>query len=74
MTVKAIYNQGVFRPVEPVDLPENAEVQITLPTGPAAEDALAAREQARVDIFEILSHRYQTGQTDTAARHDEHQP
>jgi predicted DNA-binding antitoxin AbrB/MazE fold protein len=74
MTVKAIYNHGVFRPVQPVDLPEDAEVQVVLPSEAPPDTAVAAREQARVDIFEILSHRYPTGQTDTAARHDEHQP
>lgn len=73
MTVKAIYNQGVFRPVQPVDLPENAEVQIVLPQESAADETEAG-EQARRDIFEILSHRYRTGQTDTASRHNEHQP
>ena len=74
MTVKAIYNHGVFRPVQPVDLPENAEVQVVLPAEAPGDAQAAAREQARADIFEILSHRYPTGQTDTAARHNEHQP
>ena len=74
MTVKAIYKSGVFRPVQPVNLPENAEVQVLLPTDIPADTEQGAPEQARVGIFEILSHRYKTGQIDTAARHDEHQP
>jgi len=28
MTVRAIYENGVFRPTEPVNLPENAEVEV----------------------------------------------
>jgi predicted DNA-binding antitoxin AbrB/MazE fold protein len=75
MTVKAIYSRGVFRPVQAVDLPENSEVQIVL-RGDSATDAPVdrAREQARLDVAEILSRRYRSGQTDTAARHNEHQP
>jgi len=30
MTVKAIYENGVFRPVEPVDLEEKAEVDLEI--------------------------------------------
>jgi predicted DNA-binding antitoxin AbrB/MazE fold protein len=69
MTIKAIYEKGVFRPTEPVDLPEKAEVEVLLP----AEVESAADRQAREEILEILSHRYDSGQTDTAERHNEHQ-
>ena len=31
MTVKAIYENGVFKPTEPVDLEENTEVQVLVP-------------------------------------------
>ena len=38
-TVKAIYEDGVFKPKEPVDLEEKAEVEVILPTAPSlAED------------------------------------
>jgi predicted DNA-binding antitoxin AbrB/MazE fold protein len=30
MTIHAIYENGVFRPIEPVNLPENSEVEITV--------------------------------------------
>ena len=42
MTVKAIYNRGVFRPVHPVHLPEDAEVQIWDQTDQWQEAATAA--------------------------------
>lgn len=74
MTVRAIYENGVFRPVKPVNLPEKAEVDIVLPMESADESELAHREEARKGIMEIMSHRYRSGQTDTAARHNEHQP
>ncbi|HEX4125731.1 MAG TPA: antitoxin family protein [Tepidisphaeraceae bacterium] len=55
MTVKAIYQNGVFRPVKPVDLPEMAEVEVVLPAD-AAEDAEFARnEKDRQEIMEVLS-------------------
>jgi predicted DNA-binding antitoxin AbrB/MazE fold protein len=71
MTVKLIYENGVFTPVHPVNLPEKFEVEIPLPEDSA--DSIR-REAARKDIMEILSHRYSSGQTDTAERHNEHQP
>jgi predicted DNA-binding antitoxin AbrB/MazE fold protein len=74
MTVRAIYENGVFRPVEPVNLPEKAEVDVVLPPEPEKQAEFAGREQTRKAIIEIMSHRYQTGQTNTAARHNEHQP
>ena len=70
MTVKAIYEKGLFRPVVPVNLPENAEVEVTLPTD---QESLADRK-AREETLAILSRTYETGQTDTAERHNEHQP
>jgi len=70
MTIKAIYEQGVFRPTEPVDLPEKAEVQVLLPDEVESD----ADRKTREEILEILSHRYDSGETDTAARHNEHHP
>ena len=32
MTVKAIYENGVFRPQEPVDLDEHTEVEVLIPS------------------------------------------
>jgi predicted DNA-binding antitoxin AbrB/MazE fold protein len=37
--VRAIYEDGVFKPKEPVNLEERAEVEVIIPTGPGlAED------------------------------------
>lgn len=75
MTVKAIYQKGMFRPVQPVNLPENAEVELSIATGqPGGEQESAADRRAREEVLEILSHSYDTGQADTAARHNELQP
>jgi predicted DNA-binding antitoxin AbrB/MazE fold protein len=71
MTIKAIYENGVFRPTEPVDLPEKAEVEVLLP---ADKKESMRRERARKDIMEVLLRRHNSGHHDTAARHNEHQP
>lgn len=68
-TIHAIYEKGVFRPTEPVDLPEGSPVQIV------PESRSASEEEAHLDrVYEILSHRYDGGEPDIAARHNEHQP
>jgi predicted DNA-binding antitoxin AbrB/MazE fold protein len=66
--IRAIYENGVFRPLEPVDLPDHATVvfeprEIEL-EAPANLDA----------VYEVLSRRHRSGHADTAARDDEHQP
>lgn len=37
MTVKAIYENGVFRPQEPVDLEEHTEVEVLIPSPPSPD-------------------------------------
>ena len=68
-TIHAIFENGVFRPLEKVDLPERCEVEFELRT---------VKEVSSPDhldrIHDILSRSYHTGETDTAARHNEHQP
>jgi predicted DNA-binding antitoxin AbrB/MazE fold protein len=74
-TIHAVYENGVFRPTDPVDLPEGAEVvieprriepELSSPSEPG-DDRLDA-------IYEILSRSHATGETDLAARHNEHPP
>ncbi|MFL5245103.1 MAG: antitoxin family protein [Gemmataceae bacterium] len=67
-TIHAIYENGVFRPLDPVDLPEHARVRVE-PDEPLND--LVDGDDA---INNILSRRYRSGHSDTAARHDEHQP
>jgi predicted DNA-binding antitoxin AbrB/MazE fold protein len=75
--IDAIHEGGVFKPTVPVNLPERAKVQLSVveprPLDAANEEA-ARRERGRKRIFEFLSRSYDTGQTDTAERHNEHQP
>jgi predicted DNA-binding antitoxin AbrB/MazE fold protein len=69
-TVHAVYEQGVFRPTERVELPEHCEVEFEpRPVAPNGVDAtnLAA-------VYDVLSERYESGESDVAKRHNEHQP
>jgi predicted DNA-binding antitoxin AbrB/MazE fold protein len=68
-TIEAIFEGGVFRPIEPVVLPEKCRVHLQLVNGAP----LKADEDMEA-IYEILDRRYSSGYTDTAARHNEHQP
>ncbi len=68
--IRAVYENGVFRPTDHVDLPENFVVEFEprlVNSQPMADPSTAA-------VYEILSRSYETGETDVAARHDEHQP
>ena len=67
-TVQAVFEGGVFRPIDDVALSENTRVEFE----PRVLEVQQA--DAMLEAFEILSHSYQTGQADMAARHDEHQP
>ena len=69
--VHAIFENGVFRPIQPVELPENCEVEF--------EPRVVSEKSSDVGtdsdkVFEILDRRYASGESDTAARHNEHQP
>ena len=68
-TIHAIYENGMFRPTEPVELPENSRVEFELRLVPSDDDSA---DQA--GIWEIVNKRYNSGQHDTAERHNEHQP
>lgn len=67
-TVQAVFEDGVFRPIGKVVLPEKTTVEF--------EPRVLESQQtnAMLEAFEILSHSFDSGQTDLAARHNEHQP
>ncbi|HUI43405.1 MAG TPA: antitoxin family protein [Terriglobia bacterium] len=69
-TIHAVYESGVFRPLETVDLPERTEVEFE----PRLAEQTQDRNRQLDGIYAILGERYQSGESDVAARHDEHQP
>ena len=67
--ILAIYENGVFRPTEPVELPEGTTVLVK------PRDALPeAQQSARRRVFDILSRSYDGGDPLAAEQHNEHQP
>lgn len=70
-TIEAIFENGVFRPIVPVVLHDKSRVQLQIvnsDTEPPRDD------DDMEEIYKILDKRYSSGHTDTAARHNEHQP
>jgi predicted DNA-binding antitoxin AbrB/MazE fold protein len=68
-TIHAIFENGVFRPTQPVDLPDRCEVEFELrAVSPEPE------RPSLDDVYAILGKRFHSGESDVAARHDEHQP
>lgn len=68
-TIHAIYENGVFRLLAPVELPEQGQVEF--------EPRIVGTETPqhhRQPVYGILSQTFDTDQPDLAARHDEHQP
>ena len=67
--VHAIYENGVFRPLGQVDLPDRTEVEfVPRPIGKKSDSD-------RLDqTYAILSQSFDTDDTELAQRHNEHQP
>ena len=75
--ITAIFEKGVFRPLGPVELAEGSQVHVEIPTSKdqATPPERTQEEEAHIDrVYEILSQRFDGGEKDVAARHDEHQP
>ncbi len=68
-TIHAVYENGVFRPTAPIELPERCEVEFEPRVVGATDDAEHGQR-----VRAILGRRHRTGQSDIAARHNEHQP
>lgn len=69
-TINAIYRNGFFQPIGPVDLPEESRVRLQIePSEPATQQV-----QAIQGIYRIMDLRFHSGEHDIAERHNEHQP
>jgi predicted DNA-binding antitoxin AbrB/MazE fold protein len=68
-TFHAVYENGVFRPIEPVDLPERTAVEFEIREVKGVEQTPSLD-----DVYAILGRRHSSGEHDVAARHNEHQP
>lgn len=70
MTVKAIYEGGVFKPKGPVSLPDKSEVEFEPRVLHSPSDDEAGLDR----IYSIVSQSVASGETNVAERHNEHQP
>jgi len=71
MTIRAIYENGVFRPTEPVKLLEHSRVQFEPTVIPDDDDDDRANQQR---IYDLLGQSLPSGESDVAERHNELQP
>jgi predicted DNA-binding antitoxin AbrB/MazE fold protein len=74
MTINAIFENGVFRPIDKVDIPDHCRVQIEVRQVQEEPKTQAPMSPGLEKIYEILGRRYNSGHTDTAERHNDHQP
>jgi predicted DNA-binding antitoxin AbrB/MazE fold protein len=66
----AIYRNGTFHPTEPVALPEDCHVRLSVET----LEPTSQQEQAIGEIYRLMGLRFRSGEHDVAERHKEHQP
>ena len=69
MTIHAVYENGVFRPTEKVNLPDRCEVEVEI-----RQIRDESSKPSLDDVYAILAKRHPTGEPDLADRHNEHQP
>jgi predicted DNA-binding antitoxin AbrB/MazE fold protein len=69
-TIHAIFENGIFRPTEPVDLPEGSEVTVEPKSHPGAPELSVHQKRIR----ELLRQPIGTGDPGLSERHNEHQP
>jgi predicted DNA-binding antitoxin AbrB/MazE fold protein len=69
MTIRAIYEHGVFKPTGKVDLPDRTAVEFDPKILSNAENDAGSQKR----IYEMLHQSFDTGRTDAAQRHNEHQ-
>jgi predicted DNA-binding antitoxin AbrB/MazE fold protein len=73
-TIHAIYENGVFRPTEAVDLPEGTTVRL-MPEPLAEPEPTPVQVEARRRVHEILSRSYDGGEPGNVLEtHNDHQP
>ena len=71
MTIKAVYENGLFKPIDRVVLPEHTRVDVSLPS---ATDITEDPVQRQAALWKMLDQRFDGGDPRVAERHNEHQP
>jgi predicted DNA-binding antitoxin AbrB/MazE fold protein len=68
-TIHALYENGVFRPIEKVDLPDPCQVEVEI-----RQITQEGKKPTLDEVYAILSTRHASGEHDLAERHNEHRP
>jgi predicted DNA-binding antitoxin AbrB/MazE fold protein len=68
-TINAIYRNGAFQPLGPVELPNDCHVRLQVETVEPAQETGRAIEE----IYRIMNMRFRSGEEGVADRHNEHQ-
>ncbi len=68
-SILTVFENGVFRPVQPVNLPDRCEVEVEIRTVKTEPE-----RPSLDDVYAILGRRHSSDEHDVAARHNEHQP
>jgi predicted DNA-binding antitoxin AbrB/MazE fold protein len=73
MTIRAVYENGVFRPTTTIGLPEGTAVELHVVEREIDVRSLVppGTDEGLIQIYEILARRYESGHSDTAERHNE---
>jgi predicted DNA-binding antitoxin AbrB/MazE fold protein len=76
ITIRAVFENGVFRPMQAVKLPEGTVVDVHVLDEGFDVRSLAppGTDEGLIQVYEILGRRFDSGHHDTAERHNEHQP
>jgi len=69
MTIRAVFEKGVFRPTEKVEFPDLCEVEIDV-----RQVNTIQKVPTLDDVYSIMGRRHTSGENDLAERHNEHQP
>jgi predicted DNA-binding antitoxin AbrB/MazE fold protein len=69
-TIHAVYENGVFRPKDRIELPDHCEVEFE----PRLVGQSPAQAKVLTKVYSLLSRQFDSGEHDVAARHSEHQP
>jgi predicted DNA-binding antitoxin AbrB/MazE fold protein len=74
--ITAIFENGVFRPTQKVDLPEGTTVRFEPTLVPSAVRTMVppGTSEGQIRIYETLLDGFHSGRHDLAERHNEHQP
>jgi hypothetical protein len=73
-TFEGIYENGVVRLLGPSAPPEHSHVTVVVKASADANSAPSGIGSNSDELYKLLDARYNSGFSDTAARHNEHQP